>query len=110
MESVGAQDCLKVTCQGTRCLLFSDSSVPLFSKTWVNKGNYRPDPVIEYVSFFIFFREGKGGGRGVFGQDPKEHKEISQMHYKILLLWTKLFAAADIKIRKTRPILTFEGL
>ena len=43
------------------------------------------------------------------GQEPKEHKEISQMHYKILLLRTKLFAAADIKIRKNRPILTFEG-
>ena len=41
------------------------------------------------------------------GQEPKEHKEISQMHYKILR--TKLFAAADIKIRKNRPILTFEG-
>ena len=41
------------------------------------------------------------------GQDPKEHKEISQMHYKILLLWSKLFAAANIKIRRYRPILTF---
>ena len=42
------------------------------------------------------------------GQDSKEDKEISQMHYKILLLWTKLFAAPSIKIRKKRPILTFE--
>ena len=41
------------------------------------------------------------------GQDPKEHKEISQMHYKILLRWTKYFAAASIKIRKNRQILTF---
>ena len=41
------------------------------------------------------------------GQDPKEHKDISQMHYKILLLWTKLFAAASIKIWKKRPTLTF---
>ena len=41
------------------------------------------------------------------GQDPKEQKEISQMHYKILLLWSKLFAAANIKIRRNRPILTF---
>ena len=41
------------------------------------------------------------------GQDPKEHKEISQMHYKILLLWTKLLAAVSIKVRKNRPILTF---
>ena len=66
MEHVGAQDCLKVTCQGTRCSLFSDSSVPLLSKTWVNKANYRPDPVIEYsVSFFIFFFQGGEGG-GVF--------------------------------------------
>ena len=39
--------------------------------------------------------------------DPKEHKEISLLHYKILLLWTKLFAAASIKIWKNRPILTF---
>ena len=41
------------------------------------------------------------------GQDTKEHKEkeIPQMHYKILLLWIKVFAAASIKIRKNRPIL-----
>ena len=76
MESVGAQDCLKVTCQGTRCLLFSDSSVPLFSKTWVNKGNYRPDPVIEYVSFFIFFREGKGGGGGIWSRPERAQRDL----------------------------------
>ena len=34
------------------------------------------------------------------GQHPKEHKEISQMHFKKLLLWTKIFAAASIKIWK----------
>ena len=43
------------------------------------------------------------------GQDPKEHKEkeISQMRYKILLLWIKAFAATSIKIWKNRPILIF---
>ena len=41
------------------------------------------------------------------GQDSKEHKEISQMHYKVFLLWTKLLAATSIKIWKNRTILTF---
>ena len=33
LEPVGAQDRLKVNCQGARCLLFSYGSVPFFSKT-----------------------------------------------------------------------------
>ena len=39
------------------------------------------------------------------GQDSKEDKEISQMHYKILLLWTKLFAAPQHKNSEKETII-----